>query len=261
MANHVGPQTISQGNSIAFSCYGIPKNLVIFVHGFNGHPVKTWNEFPQLIQQHGAFKDADVIFYGYDSLKTQASNMKLRLFKFIEMAIDPTKMVYATLRNIPEGFQYNKVVIIAHSLGAVVARLALLYARAKHVSWLKNCQLLFFAPAHFGSRIPDNFRECFQGYASLFQSFTVTKYPIIKDLSEGSTILSQLENNVREILQKENAEYLKAKVVWASNDIVVLNNTFCDDFPEDEIDDTSHTSVCKPLPDKLIALNHVCNCI
>ena len=262
MSNHAGPHSISLGeNSIGFSSYGLPKNLVVFVHGFNGHAIKTWNTFPELIQEHNSFKESDVIFFGYDSLKTQASNMKLRLFNFIDTAVDPTRMEYAIQRDIPSGFAYDKIVIVAHSLGAVITRMAMLYAKAKGSPWLNKCKLVFFAPAHFGSRIPENFKECFQGVTSLFQSFAVTKYPIIKDLAEGSQILTQLERNSRTLLDVGNADYLRAYVVWASNDIVVVNSSFCDDYPEEEIEDTTHTSVCKPTQEKLNALTYVLKCM
>src|SRR5713226_7104842 len=73
------------------------------------------------------------------------------------MCTRPSVIVNGTLR--PElhrkaEFQYGSVVVVAHSLGAVVARQALLdLDEDRNPKWLNKISLVLFAPAHMGADV------------------------------------------------------------------------------------------------------------
>ena len=248
MSFHYSPTPLSYGEkTVSFCSFASPKDLMIFIHGFNGDATETWKEFPELLTTHQKFQYTDIAFFGYDSLKGQAGNLRIKFFKAVDALSKPYSIQEYPQRDLPVNFTYERIIIVAHSLGAVVTRMMLLYAKQKQVSWLCNCNLIFYAPAHWGSRIPENFKECFFGVSVLLQAFAVTKYPIIKDLTEGSLVLTNLKTDIDKILQTEsNCNFIKAKVVWAERENVVINYSYGQDEPEDEILGTTHTSVCKP---------------
>jgi hypothetical protein len=234
-------------NSVAYCSHVEPTKLVIFIHGFNGSAIGTWDDFPKLIQVHEKFEDADVIFFGYDSLKMQAANMKLRFYELLQEAVKPSNMPFPG-RDLPADFEYPKIIIVGHSLGAVVCRLALLYAHDLQCTWLPRCHTVFFAPAHWGSRVPENFKECFVGFGTFLRAFAITKYPIIADLTTGSIMLTDLQSRTQQVCAIGQAPpHVKADgIIWAERERVVVNNRFCSDSPEIDIPGTTHTSVCKP---------------
>lgn len=231
--------------SIAFCSFLKPRKLVVFIHGFNGSAQGTWGEFSDIVQKHKSFEDADIIFYGYNTLRTQAANMKVSLFDLLNKAAKPTEMPYPE-RELPEEFRYEKIYLVAHSLGAVVARLALLHAYGSKCDWVSTCRLALFAPAHFGSNIPDNFKECFEGSWKLLRGFTFTKCPILKDITAGSSLLEDLMKMSTEVISKGEGEFCKAiMVVWADIENVVISRHFLQDEMEQLIPKSSHVSVCK----------------
>ncbi len=247
MANHYSSVKLSIGEkTIAFCSLLPPKDLVVFIHGFNGDALDTWKDFPEMMTTHPKFQHADIVFWGYDSLKGQAGNLKIKFYNAVDTLSVPVGIGSYPNRNLPGNFSYNRVLIVAHSLGAVVTRLMLLHAKRKNAGWLDKCKLLFYAPAHWGSRLPENFKECFFGFSVLLEAFAVTKYPIIKDLTEGSSVLTYIKDETGKLLTAGKNDYVKAKVIWAEKDTVVINIPYCEDEAEDEILNTNHNSVCKP---------------
>ena len=70
---HSPPVFLPEGkSSTAFYSLSGPKRLVVFVHGFSGVSLGTWNNFAAIMQSDSSFADCDLLFYGYDSLKGQA---------------------------------------------------------------------------------------------------------------------------------------------------------------------------------------------
>jgi len=57
------------GQSVLYCSINASDNLIIFVHGFGGHAIKTWSDFKDAIQYDDDFKHCDIFFYGYNSLK------------------------------------------------------------------------------------------------------------------------------------------------------------------------------------------------
>lgn len=86
--------------------------MVLFIHGYTGHPEATWAKFPSLIRQvdQGFDSGFDVASFGYESHMVRNSqgiaDIAGRLLTFIDAHAHENKNVF----------------IIAHSLGGLVTR-------------------------------------------------------------------------------------------------------------------------------------------
>ena len=227
------------------------QKAIIFIHGFNGGALSTWSDLPALIGDYREFDGIDLFFYSYDSLHTQTNNSSLEFFEFIDevarkhifMMHDFTK----ANRNVDEIFEYNEITIVAHSLGAVITRLALNLAYEKKASWLKSVNMLLFAPAHNGARIIPLLVELF--YPKIFRPIGILwRYFVVTlhDLEEKSLTLSDLKLRTQDIQKENEARFSKAlSVVWAQNERVVFNNRYLEDSLPIQFTGTNHSSVCK----------------
>jgi hypothetical protein len=158
-------------------------------------------------------------------------------------------------------FQYKRLVICAHSLGAVVVRRALLDVLLQQAPWanrLADVRLLFFAPAHMGARIIKLVEE---GLTAFSVSLAVAKisgkaaavglkarYQVLQDLEIGSKTLGDLEADTRRLLDANPAAnvFLRAHVVHAKRDDIVNHGQFAYDFRPTFIPKKNHSQVCKP---------------
>lgn len=247
--SHTPPIFITHGkNSSAFLTLGKPTSLVVFVHGFNGRATGTWDDFPALIRSKNDFANADVIFYGYDSMKGQANNNSLIFYNFLTAVCEnsPNELGFSR-DDVNDAFRYKNVLVIAHSLGAIVVRRAMLNAKNENKSWLENVKMILFAPAHRGARIQKIILESLPVVGRLLAGLVLVKIPIIDDLGPQSQAILNLVSDSERYLGQNNGQFAIAhKVVWAGNEIVVHNDQFCSDPVAILIDKKSHTSVCKP---------------
>lgn len=244
----------------AYWTFAEPKAAVIFVHGFHGSPDSTWNNFPVLLTAEPKARESDLFFYGYNAATNQANASALEFHDFLsELLISPTSMFSKTLPTQSRATtgQYSRVLIVAHSLGAVVARRALLWADQNAAPWLPTVEMVLFAPAHHGA------------YAAVLASSYLTggidwwlgkvaahaalyKMPLVQDLTPGSLVLQSLESDTAAALAKTPAGisppgFLAARrVVWALEERVVINNPYGRDQAPKQYPGKDHISVCKP---------------
>jgi hypothetical protein len=237
--------------------------LIIFVHGFGGSTVGTWPNFPGLLPQSPSVATADIVFYGYDGRYTQANSSAISFFDFLykflgapEKLINQTQPAEAAARS---AFQYADIIIVAHSLGAVVTRRALLHGQEKSktgtlLPWLETIRMVFFAPAHSGAYaagIALSFLSS-QGWflGNLIGHFVRYKSPLLSDLEPESPTINELKRDTTEAIKSRKGRsknHLVANaVVWAEIDKVVRNATFCKDPPPTQLQGKNHTQVCKP---------------
>jgi hypothetical protein len=68
------------------------------------------------------------------------------------------------------------------------------------------------------------------------------------DLQPQSKILEATRRRTEKLVNDDQEEYgaLRARIVWANPDDVVVTERYDTDHPDDSIDGTSHSSVCKP---------------
>lgn len=247
--SHTPPIFIRHGkNSSAFLTLDNPTNLAIFVHGFNGKATGTWDEFPDLIRTNNDFANSDVVFYGYDSLKGQANNNAVKFYNLLTSVSEnsPNKLGYKR-DNLADDFRYQRILIVAHSLGAVIVRRALLNAKIENKVWLPTCRMVLFAPAHRGARVQNLIIESLPAVGKILAGLGLLKIPVLDDLRPTSqTILNLIADSQGYLNQNTGQFTIAHQVVWANNEIVVHNDQFCSDPVATLIDNKSHTSVCKP---------------
>jgi pimeloyl-ACP methyl ester carboxylesterase len=233
-------------------------DAVVFVHGFNGSPSGTWLNFQSMLPREHTCAGTDLIFYGYDSLRTRARISGLRLRDFLDTLFSqPRALIVAPLdptTGRPPTFGYHRVTLVAHSLGAVVARQALLEAHAARLSWVPKVRLVLFAPAQMGANVV--------GLACA--ALTHLELPVIgaladtlkmwfqvlQDLEPSAELLRQLREKTEQAIVKEGAAHLQPRtVVLAERDRVINPDAFpCDPVPK-MYRGKGHIDVCKPHKD------------
>jgi pimeloyl-ACP methyl ester carboxylesterase len=274
---HYLPQALStkyREPSVAYFATAPARVLVVFVHGFGGSAHGTWPHFPELLSAMGTSKPFDAIFYHYDGKFTQANNSAALFREFIDDFVKaPTNLVNSCIPGSAKRaeFVYERVVLVAHSLGAVVVRRALLdiYHRSvKHsrrTHWLQSVILILYAPAHNGAHAAEIARSTlFQSGLSLLGLITQLiryKTPLLADLVPNSPVLKALEGDTARALATagpRRSQFLIPKtVVWAGDERVVINNPYLSDPVSILEVGRDHHSVCKPAAASESVFQHV----
>lgn len=216
-----------------------PERLIIFIHGFRGSALKSWGEIAPVIE-YPIFVKSDIILFDYDSKYRQVQRLAKDLVHLLRAYTDGDKA-----RDTP----YKEIVLVSHSLGSLVARIALNdIFRKENPDWLDKIRLLLFAPAHLGA----NTRELLRltGNIPWLGAFArvalIVTEPILQDLSPGSLALKQALLDSKAMLQsgRKNSA-IASKVLWADRDWVVRLGRFLEDPSADYIPGTDHQSVVK----------------
>jgi hypothetical protein len=242
------------------------KTAILFVHGFGGDAGGTWETFPQAVASLPTSAKVDVYFLEYPSLTPQVPFCAGQLLRFlIDLVRDPVNCIID--QSLPTGaprreksMRYQKILVVAHSMGAVITRRALMDLDLDQSQngftdkELAKFKLLFFAPAHAGSSIPRLISSGLTlnfSLAKLFGSLAAVWFQSLRDLEIGSTFLAQLTNDCRELRETRNERrasitHLRAVVYHARNDRVVSQNNFDQDPPFVPVNNKNHRSICKP---------------
>jgi pimeloyl-ACP methyl ester carboxylesterase len=235
------------------------KCLLIFVHGFCGDNESTWKKFNVLLPQDTRLRNTDIVFFQYDAVFNSVSTSASYLLSLLDRAVmSPAdtlinKTVGEKLRETE--FRYDRIVIAAHSAGAVIARQALLDSlNGKYATIYKNApiRLVFYAPAHCGA-----YPSRLIAIAMTGQNWAISGLgnaasyflPLLGELDpKASTVLSTLNSDTDLLLKSGGPQQLLIAydVLRAQNDRVVVNRRFCSDPHPPPIGGESHTSVCKP---------------
>lgn len=236
-----------------------PDGAVIFLHGFRGGALKTWFEFPYMLSREPKSASYDFYFYGYDT-REQAGGSAVAFREFLTaVAEDPaTSIVNPSLvPGIPardSRFRYKKIVVAAHSLGAVVARLALVQCLSlggQPLSWLSTVRMVLFAPAHCGAPAVKLASLLLRGApgAGALEALARRLYRSINDLDPNGGTLPRLERATLNLLQSGPADLVachRAQVVHGEHEWVVNVLPFLQDLPMKRFKDADHFEVCKP---------------
>ena len=120
---------------------------VIFIHGFGGHPEKTWRNFQELVDSFaGSFplwRRCDLYFFKYDSIGAHIKDSSRKLKGFLDKVfpcpprdifeIRPEDQLSFVKRDdglpiaLRSGdFRYRELILCAHSEGGVVVRYTVL---------------------------------------------------------------------------------------------------------------------------------------
>ncbi|MDB6027362.1 MAG: hypothetical protein JWM68_3585 [Verrucomicrobiales bacterium] len=273
MQTHLAPRTLKgtqkpqKDVQVLFAAKPSGK-AILFIHGFTGDAIKTWSDFHLLLPECSKCEGRDLFFYGYDGLRAEM-NASASIFRgFLDGLFGNT---LSFLRdNLPPSaqrpteFEYSELVIVAHSLGAVITRRALLDATKKNSPWVVKTKLVLYAPAHKGARVAELALETASSFTflKLFGAGARFASPLIDQLKPNSTALTQLLAETLSACQGgANPHLVARKVVIAEYEQIVENETFGGDPPPDPIPDTTHTTVCKPRKDFSHPLQHLEDCL
>ena len=244
--------------AVLFASPEPPARLLIFVHGWGGHVMKTWDWHHSWLHSTTAVPDAfDALWYGFDSRRRSASESTENLAHFIgAFMADPNKGLATALGSLAtkRATDYRSIVIFCHSLGAPVVRAALIrlwHSRPEAGSWLAKVRLVLFAPAHSGAKVIDTLGTL----ASLFRAsgpvlkLSTLLSPSLKDLESGSAFLKSLASETDALYNAQacpRSALIPASIYWAPNDPIVFNRPFyLKDPVAIQVDDTTHESICK----------------
>lgn len=92
-------------------------HLLLFLHGFSSSPRDAWQHqdgayWPTVFQNDPRFDSFDIYVAGYPTCSAERPNEPLgTLHEFVERGLDAAGV-----------FQYDRIVIVAHSMGGLVAR-------------------------------------------------------------------------------------------------------------------------------------------
>ncbi len=240
-----------------------PSVAIVFVHGLAGDASTTWEAFPSLVREMPEAKDSDAYMFGYPSLEHPVEFSAAQFSNFLsDLLKDPAR----TLINpsLPSGadkrrdaFRYQSIVICAHSMGAVVARRVIieLDQNGDPGEDVSRVRMLLFAPAHKGSNLPlllaSGFGLDWLPGGALAAKLLYLRYRSLDDLATGSEYLRDLLTSSRQLRESRIAkglavDHLRATVLHAQKDRVVVQCRFDDDPIGKPIMRRNHRSVCKP---------------
>jgi len=243
--NHFSVTSLGDGRTRFIGSRLPAKSCVLFVHGFHGKALETWKGFDTIALQRNELKETDLIFFGYDGLQSNALASASFLFDLVDDVLGPGRALQRVKTVAPA---YEKCVIAAHSLGAVVTRWVLLRAYHEKRPWLDKVRYLLFAPAHCGAVVVDSVSELLGAnvISKLIGGAAKATLPLLNELAPGSVILKTLEEQTR-VAMAAGCGALRAKrVVIAEYEEVVSNLPFPGDPFPTAIHDAHHTTVCKP---------------
>lgn len=121
----------------------INEKLVIFLHGFTGDYLNTWENFPALLEGDQILAHFDILMWGYPS----------NLFSFNPSIETLGRYIAERIEGLPE--RYKSLVIVAHSMGGLVSRAAVTSALTsnKRHSLLRLKKLILFGTPNEGAEI------------------------------------------------------------------------------------------------------------
>jgi pimeloyl-ACP methyl ester carboxylesterase len=233
------------------------RELVLFVHGFAGDAAGTWRQVVELWPKNRPGQD--LVFYGYDSVHQQINYSGSELRDFLNAFLaHPAQVINPTLQHLgprhpwilrDSAFRYSKVVLVAHSLGAVLVRRALL--ESQNEPWLGMSRVIWFAPAHKGALLWKLILTSVTGvrFGEVVGAAAKFRFKALEGLEKGSRELDDLEKETLEVLGKIQGrlEPLVAAVdVWAQGDGIVIQASFAKDPPPVKFPGRGHVNVCKP---------------
>lgn len=257
LLNHE-PQQFELGKrlSFAYQAKGPPTSLIVFVHGFTGDAVATWEGFREHLLTSNDFVQSDIVFYGYDSLYKQVVTSANCFRQFMDAVSQSSEGSTKQLERVRDAFvgrRHSRVIFVCHSLGAVIVRRAVLdcvdavNTGRRRCGWEGANWMLLFGPAHAGGRPIGLANSALaQGqFLPALASFAQYLIPVLEGLRpDGQTIRRLFVDTER----LQHTGLVNAKViVFGENDKVVYREPpYQNDPLALDIFGEDHVSICKP---------------
>ena len=244
------------------------RKAIVFIHGFNGNAIKTWADFHELLPNSPKSEGRDIYFYGYDGLRSELIASAAIFGNFLNQLFNNITPILKDNLSQPaqrsSSFAYDEIIIVAHSLGAVISRRALLDAPKRGFDWGNKTKLVLYAPAHMGARVVALAIETSSSIPILkyFCSLVRFSSPLVEQLQPGSAVLQALKTDtLSAIVNKNNKHLVAKKVIIAEYEKIVSNDTFAGDPPPVAIPGVNHIGVCKPTKSFNSPLLHLEDCL
>lgn len=225
---------------------------VVFIHGFGGDSADTFPDFNSLFRTSAKFKGVDVFFYGYYSRSRTIGSNSSEFSDLLQKLSKDSSSLFSYNSNMQAERRPNakNIIIVAHSIGAIIFRRALLDAYKQNLKWVNNCSLILFAPAHNGSSLTISKLVDGKGLPGLLELVSVVIpffMPVLEEIRAGKPFIQKLETDTLDCINKGKTKFTIArKVVWAATERIVVHQYFGKDPPPITIPNTTHTTVCKP---------------
>jgi pimeloyl-ACP methyl ester carboxylesterase len=238
---------------------------VLFVHGFWGDAVDTWQEFQRLVDgpAHARhFARADLFFYAYPSVRHTLKVATEHFENFVdrmltgpwEAAVDPR--TGASFPVDAPNQPYDLLLLVGHSLGGVIVRNAIAKAANRMPSRPATWPLLLgrppqlFAPAHSGFR-HDDLVSLVVGLSRIaaftFVYWRVRHAKAYEELKSHSKPLEHIESEtLRARGQYGDCPALYADILWGEDENVVVDVDYEKDRTPDSVPGKNHQTICKP---------------
>jgi hypothetical protein len=200
------------------SCRDGAPQLILFVHGWLGDREETWKQFPRLVCSDPNFADTEVIVVHYPTAIDRRNPRLSELSDWIGKILKR------------DGARKRNVVILAHSMGGLLARDMLL---RRTFDADRTRILVEFATPHSGPTI----------YAQFLSILGLPGGDIVKEMASGSTTLDRIKDE----WNGWNA-HPATQCYWGSDDSVVSRDsaTFqCDHYSV--VPAVGHRDLVKPL--------------
>lgn len=230
------------------------KRLIVFVHGFRGKTVATWNQFHKSGQIGQWWQESDMLFVGYkfrESIRSVADALVRELPEFYPIPISAAMQGNGIPARDDTSSPYEELILVGHSLGGVIIRCALVktveqWPPGTERPTLLDAQTRLFSPATAGFR-PTGLLRLAQELGGMGGVVGIrlrmsTQY---LDLQPESRLLLETRRQCEKLYKKTSAPALKASVLWANPDGVVMDEGYKTDI-RDSADGKSHLTVCKP---------------
>ncbi len=249
---------------------------IVYVHGFLGDASTTWEQVQYYVDRlrDEPFKNSDLYFFDYpaEGQFVQASVGRLRSFLTQIYPSPPSALLEVHLRDfdwrlphdsdtlsLRESHPYSRLILVGHSLGAVVIRRFIADEAISHHAARKggrdvvpsrflDAELTLMAPAQIGFQPTGAkallgvfpFSLSLVRWAAVFRAFS--------DLTPGCFTLAQLQRETAEMAALfPTSIAFRPRVLWGEKEDIVLVGRFDSDLPDAVYlaSGKNHVTVCK----------------
>lgn len=219
---------------LSFSAYGQnlikakgkSKNLVVFIHGYNGNDKDTWSNgsfyWPQEMHEDTDFLQSDIYVTNFQTTFCSGQGIK--------------NIASELFQEIKKLNKFNKITFVAHSMGGLITREMIIdqYAYFKqHFSSSKTIlNIIHLDTPNLGSE---------------FARITALCSEQARDLVTNSDFLDTLNETWREkFLQRDSEQFFNFLTGYALNSFVVSKNSAIEFGQKTEMFQGGHSLIAKP---------------